>query len=539
MKKNVFILGSTLFILLAIFFNLSHFSKDIKPGRPNVILILADDLGIMDLCSYASRINKETPNNCFYETPNIDALASIGISFNRAYATPLCSPTRASIISGQYGAKLGFNNAFSMKAFRSYSAAKLNPPQGFLAHDRINREKSDPKKALIGAVSSSALIAGGVDDQGQDILSIAEYMTAHDSAFIGKWHIGGGGLNDYRPASQGFEEIAFHDEGWSDYFGWRNDWHNPGKTQGRDYLTDEITSQAVEWISGRQSIEKPFLLVVSHFAVHGPFEAKDSNLEYYDNKANKGLGGHGSAVYASMLQSLDDSVGDIIRALSDTGLDRSTLVIFMSDNGGVITKKGRSVTSNLPFRGGKGAMYEGGIRVPLIFTWPKRFDKGTLVDTAVDATDIYPTILAATGYSTEKYDKFGDGQSLTPLIDSQPNNGAYRKPHFFYDPFYRVVGSENSILETTPKTVVIEGKFKLIQYHLGYSELYDLVADPFENTDISSSEPVEVSRLRNLAAQWEKTIPYRYRTRENPSYNEKKSPYPVYRDAYYKQVHRG
>jgi arylsulfatase A-like enzyme len=537
MKKNVLILGSTLLIILAVYSNLRHSSEDMRSTRPNVVLILADDLGIMDLCSYASRINKMGPDSCYYETPNIDALASIGISFNRAYATPLCSPTRASIISGQYAAKLGFNNAFGMQSFRSYFAANLAPPPGFLAHDGIQQEKSAPQRALTVAVSSSALVAGGMDDQGQDILSIAEYMTAHDSAFIGKWHIGGGGLNDYRPASQGFEEIAFHDEGWSDYFSWRKDWHNPGKMQGKEYLTDEITSQAVEWIFGRQSIEKPFLLVVSHFAVHDPLQAKDSTIKYYDNKHNKGFGGHGSAVYASMVQSLDDSVGDIAKALADAGLDKSTLVIFMSDNGGVITKSGRSVTSNLPFRGSKGTMYEGGIRVPLIFTWPKRFEKGTLVDTAVDATDIYPTILAATGYSAEKYHKFGDGQSLMPLIDPQRNNGTYRKPHFFYDPFYRINASEKSILESTPKTVVIDGKFKLIQYHLGYSELYDLVVDPFESKDISSSVPIEVSRLRKLAAEWEKTIPYRYRTRENAHYNAKKSPYPVYRDAYYKQAH--
>ncbi len=328
-KSRSFALAVVVLLFLpAIAFFVCCYGSETSVARPNVVLIVADDLGIMDLCNYSSRINGKSASDCYYETPNIDALASNGVSFARAYTPPLCSPTRASIISGQYAAKFGFNNAFSMQEFRTYAAIKSNPPAGFLANDGIKVEASAPNKALISAISSSALVAGGPDDQGKDITSIAEYMTEHDSAFIGKWHIGGGGLSAYSPKSQGFQEIAFKDEGWSDYYRWKEDWHNPGKPQGKDYLTDEITSQTVEWILGRNSSEKPFLLVVSHFAGHGPFQARVGTAEHYEKKANKGQGGHDNAIYAAMLQSLDDSVGDIMQAIRDAGMAESTIVIL-------------------------------------------------------------------------------------------------------------------------------------------------------------------------------------------------------------------
>lgn len=504
--------------------------------KPNIVLILADDLGVMDLCSYSSRIHGTQPSNCYYETPNIDALAKQGVSFKRAYTPPLCSPTRATLISGQYAAKLGFNNAFGMKFVRSYRSKKITPPTGYLVNDGIARDSSTQHHALISAVSSSALISGTPDDLGADIVSIAEYMVDHDSAFIGKWHIGGGGLPGYGPKSQGFDDIAFYDEGWSDYYNWRKNWHNPGPNQQEDYLTDEITSQAVTWISNRKSENKPFFLLVSHFAVHTPLQTRTDTLTHFEEKATRGIGAHNNPKYASMIGSLDDSVGNIIDAINDAGLRESTIVIFMSDNGGALSNREGAVTSNLPFRGGKTSMYEGGIRVPLIFKWPGQFKTNSLVDMAVDATDIYPTLLAAGGYDLKNYDKFGDGQSLVSALQGQAKNNDYDKAHYFYDPFYRKEKGQN-ILEFTPKTVVIEGDYKLIQYHLGYSELYNLNLDPFEENEISGSSTSVADHLRGLAASWEQTIPKRYRTQKNPAYTKNKtSKFPMFRDDYYRQV---
>ena len=521
--------------LLAYLSLLSH-SDEGDAKKPNIVLILADDLGIMDLCSYSSRINGSKSDSCYYETPNIDSLANQGVSFERAYTPPLCSPTRATIVSGQYAAKLGFNNAFGMKRFRSYRAKNIVPPAGYLVNDGIASDGSALDRALVSAVSSSALVSGGPDDQGADIVSIAEYMVEHESAFIGKWHIGGGGLPEYGPKSQGFDEIAFYDEGWSDYYDWRQNWQKAGTNEKESYLTDEITSQAVTWISDRKVQRKPFFLVVSHFAVHTPMQAKAGTVGHFEDKVTRGEGGRENPIYASMVRSLDDSVGNIIRAISDAGLADSTIVIFMSDNGGELSKRKETVTSNLPFRGGKATMYEGGIRVPLIFKWPGQFGKNSLVPMAVDATDIYPTILAASGYSLRDYEKFGDGQSLMSVLTGQVSKSNYKKTHYFYDPFYRKVQGEN-VLESTPKTVVLNGDYKLIQYHLGYSELYNLNLDPFEEKEISESYPLVVTRLRNLGANWESTIPKRYRTHKNPKYKAgKASKFPAFKDSYYNQV---
>lgn len=498
---------------------LAQNSPSTTPTKPNILLILADDLGIMDLCSYAQRIKSSAFGSCYYETPNIDRLAQTGVSFSRAYTPSLCSPTRASLLSGQYGAKLGINNAPGMKAFKSYSRKGKQPPVNYLPNDGIKRETAPKHRAIIGAVSSSVLMTGMNQDHGQDITSIAEYLSEHDSAFIGKWHLGGGNLKGYRPHNQGFEEIAYHDEGWSEYFNWQQSWHKPGNKHHQEYLTDEITHQTIEWISNRSPDDKPFFLMVSHFAVHGPWQAKEQLVSYFENKPNKGWNDHSNPTYAAQLKSLDDSVGSILQSLEKLGLANNTLIIFMSDNGGVGSKKGEAITSNKPFKGEKATLYEGGIRVPLIITWPGKLAQGDVVNNSVDVTDIYPTIASAAGYNIEAYKKFGDGQSLLPLLkNNEQQSEKYNKPHFFYDPFYRKTPFENKPIEQTPKSAVIQGDYKLIQYHSGQSELYNLEDDPYEQKNIAQLAPHDTNRLRKLLEEWEETIPARYRSKKNPKY---------------------
>lgn len=514
--------------------------EDTGTERPNILLILADDLGVMDVCSYYHRFNQDTKSPCFYETPNIDQLASRGATFERAYAAPLCSPTRASLISGQYGARLGFNNASSMRKFKSYRNEGLSPPAGFLVNDSIRRNHASSEKALIPAASSSALMAGSQLDAGNDVISIAEYMPDHESAFIGKWHIGGGNLHGYRPSDQGFEELAYYDEGWSDYFLWRKEWYAEGNTAGEAYLTDEITAQSVRWILNRRPDEAPFFLVVSHFAVHAPFQAKPADIQHFEDKMGKGNHVHSNSVYAAMVKTLDESVGSLVAAVDEAGLTDSTMIVLMSDNGGESLKGGQVITSNKPFRGGKGSMYEGGIRVPLIVQLPDTGSSLDMISTAVDATDLYPTIAEFAGYGLAEYQKYGDGQSLMSLLSVETKDAAYDKPHFFYDPFYRRLEDGENIHSYTPKTVVIRGAFKLIQYHLGYTELYNLEMDPYEREESSLENPLELARLRELAANWEQTIPARYRTTKNPKYAaDSQSAYPVFQSDYFQRVNAG
>jgi arylsulfatase A-like enzyme len=479
--------------------------------RPNILLILADDLGVMDVCSYARAAVRDETHRCAYSTPNIDRLAAHGALFRHAYAAPLCSPSRASLVTGIYGPKLGFNNAFGLRNFRgSYFHAGRSPDPGFLAHDTIRQVKAGASRPLITAASSSAL---AVDESRP---SLPLYLTDHRSAFIGKWHLGGGGLDGYQPGDHGFEEIAYLDEGFSFYFDWQDSWHKPG-TAVAEYLTDDITAQASQWIEAHAADDRPFFLLLSHFAVHSPYEAKRNTGQ--DERADARE--HGDSVrdiYASMVRSLDDSVGALVATLRRMEILDNTLLIFISDNGGVSDSKGRTVTTNLPFRGQKGSVYEGGIRVPLILHWPGVIDARHTIDTRVDITDLFPTVLDAAGYELETYAAYGDGQSLLDLVDPERAPGRYDKMHFFYDPFYRAPIVPNDPLAQTPKSVVIADDYKLVSYHHGQFQLFDLASDPKERYDVADRFPGTLARLYEALHEWELQIPSRYRTQPNPAY---------------------
>lgn len=347
--------------------------------RPNIVFILADDLGYMDINAYAERTVGVPATQQYFETPHLDRLVAESTAFSQAYACQLCSPTRAGILTGRNAARIGVTTA-TPNSVRTFYNQGIEPPPGYLAHDAIYwGDQIKVAQALLNGSSLEALPSGHPLDQGRDELTIAEALRGYRSAFIGKWHLGGHGASGWQPHNQGFRELAYFDEGGSAYFNWRNSWEARKKPRhlekmpqaewlvgradaatGTEYLTDALTDTAVTFITRQAAThDAPFLLYLCHFAVHTPFQGKPELVAHFENKPTRGWNGHSNAVYAAMLKSLDDSVGRILQALEATGLAANTLVVFMSDNGGVTYTK-PAATSNAPLKGGKAMMFEGG-----------------------------------------------------------------------------------------------------------------------------------------------------------------------------------
>ncbi|WP_142785491.1 sulfatase [Changchengzhania lutea] len=521
--------------------------EPIKNKRPNIIFILADDFGIVDTQAYANHFMELDTSKMYYETPNIDELISEGTAFSQAYANPLCSPTRVSILTGMYASRLGFMTAMPLRP--TYYNQNLPIPDGYYPHD-VLEHKDDIKieQAWINATSNSAVPTGRDIDQGKDVLSLAEALIDYNSAFIGKWHIGGFGAEGYQPQDQGFENLAYFDGGGSVYFDWRKGWENSSKQTfpkmpqdeweigdsgadtGEDYLTDDLTEQALNYIDRRSKIkDQPFFLYFSHFAVHSPYQALEKDVEYFKNKNTKGWNGHKDPVYAAMIKSMDRSVGAILDKLKETDLEENTLVIFMSDNGGIdskITPQGDG-TDNAPFLGGKATLNEGGIRVPLIFRWKGEIKEGQWVDVPVDCTDIFPSILAAAGYDSKEIveDQKLDGQNIMPLLTDVDNSKkSYSKEtHYWHYPFNVIYNSPYDGYPLTPHSAIRDGDYKLIFDWYGRLYLYNIEKDPFEKNNIAEERPELKSALFNKLNLWlEKNVEKRYLPSLNKDYNSDK-----------------
>ncbi|WP_215438751.1 sulfatase [Zobellia russellii] len=515
--------------------------------KPNIIFILADDYGIMDSQAYARKFSGANTSEMYYETPNIDRLVKEGVAFSQAYANQLCSPTRASIMTGKYASRLGFTTA--MPPRETYYNQNLPVPDGYYANDVL--EHKDPiaiEQALENGISNSAVPAGSILDSGQDEVSIAEALQAYHSAFIGKWHIGGFGAKGYQPSNQGFEPLAWFDAGGSVYYDWKKGWNNKEKTlfpkmpqefseigdsgreTGEDYLTNDLTVQALNYIDKRSKIkEEPFFLYFSHFAVHSPYQGKEDEINYFKNKATKGWNNHKDPIYASMIKTLDWSVGQILKKLEETGLDENTLIIFMSDNGGIdskITPRGEG-TDNSPFLGGKACLTEGGIRVPLIFRWKGKLKKGQWVDVPVDCTDIYPTILDVAGYDSKSISKANslDGQSLLGLLaDTENKENTYNKTtHYWHYPFNVIYNSPYEPYALTPHSAIRDGDYKLIFDWYGRLHLYNIAKDPFERNDLAlDNENLREQLFDKLMVWITANVEKRYWPSINPDYNAAK-----------------
>lgn len=411
--------------------------------QPNIVFILVDDLGWADGGCFGSK---------FYQTPNIDRLAAEGMRFTQAYASSaVCSPTRAAILTGKSPARLHITDWISGEGAPKNSRFKIPDWQQFLP-----REETTLAEAL----------------------KKLGYATAH----IGKWHLGG---TNYYPEQHGFDvNIAGGHIGHPASFFWpygaSNASHRvPGLAErgGKpgDYLTDQLTDEALRFIAANQN--NRFFLQLSHYAVHSPLMAKRELTE----PAGKRLGSNGQSnvVYAAMLQSVDESVGRILQKLDELHLTGHTLVIFTSDNGGAVHFGNPPATSNAPLRSGKGFAYEGGLRVPLLVKSPWLTRPGAVCDKPVISPDFFPTLLDVAGGDAAASRTALDGVSLVPLL--QGRSGWTRSELFWHYPHYW--NGDN----VSPYSVARVGDWKLIRfYENNREELYHLGDDPSEQHDLAS-----------------------------------------------------
>ncbi len=450
--------------------------------RPNVVFILVDDLGWSDLGCYGST---------FHETPYIDRLASEGVRFTDAYAAnPVCSPTRASIMTGKYPSRIKLTNHSGI-AGPGGPTYKLIAPQpiGSLPLDEVT-------------------IAEALRDAG--------YQTAH----VGKWHLQAHSQKDKKhfPEAHGFQvNIAGHNAGQPGSFFYpythpKHTWSDvPGLEPGQDeeYLTDRLTDEAIRFIDDNR--EQPFFLNLWYYSVHTPIQAKPDKIAKYRAKAAKlpplaepGIPEHDSwhharqdnPVYAAMLESLDENVGRLLTALQERGLDRRTIVMFMSDNGGLSTGTSKNApTSCLPLRAGKGWVYEGGIRSPLLVKWPATTTPGATCEQPVISTDVYPTLLTMAGLP-QRPTQHLDGIDLSPVLRSSQTT-LNREAIYFHYPHYHHINSMG------PSGAVRSGDYKLVErFETMTNELYNVRQDPGEQHDLSKTKPEVAARLRTLLHQW-------------------------------------
>ena len=381
--------------------------------RPNIVFILADDLGWTDLSCRGSR---------FYETPHIDRLATSGVSLTHFYMCQNCAPSRAALMSGQYAPRTGI---YTVNTFRR-------------GKDK-NRKMIPPPNATKLPLSLQTLA---------NCLQESGYTTA----MFGKWHLGQNG--DYHPKNRGFDTAIVTN---NRYFNFKT---NPPSSIDRNaYLTDYLTDRAVEFLDAQESSSKPFFLYLPHFAVHLPLQAKPEIIAKYQRK--KASGGHDKPAYAAMIESLDESVGRIVAKLQDLNLIENTLVIFTSDNGGnggyqvPGTKTMKGLTNNAPLRSGKGTLYEGGIRVPFMASWPNGIPKNSTSDAPSVHVDLFPT-LAEIAKAKMPTDQIADGVSIAALLQ-QPGQPFERGPIFWHFPGYLEAYIKEATWRTTPVSAIRDG----------------------------------------------------------------------------------
>ena len=441
--------------------------KSAKPqaasGRPNIIFILADDLGWWDVNCYGHR---------FHETPGIDRLAAGGMRFTDAYAAcPVCSPTRASVMTGKYPARLGLTDWI--------------PGMG-----NSNRRK--------------LLMPGFTKRLGLEEVTIAEALKSagYVTGAVGKWHLGPKG---FWPENQGFDVNVGGNHTGTPAGGYflPNRMTLKNMKKG-DYLTDRLTSEGIAFVEANRA--RPFFLYQSYHSVHTPIQAKADYVAKYKAKASPD-GKKYHPTYAGMVQSLDEGVGRIMKALDTLNLAERTVVFFMSDNGGL-----RPVTPVAPLRAGKGHIYEGGIREPMIVRYPALVKPATTCSVPVSSVDFFPTILDLAGV---KHTHKVDGVSIAPLLKG--GKALDRKAIFWHYPHYSPQGGR-------PASAVRAGNYKLVRLYEGnVIELYDLQADIAETTNLAEKLPDKAAELNGLLAAWLKDVGAKF-PKVNPNYNAKAPP---------------
>jgi len=428
----------------------------------NIVLILVDDLGWSDLACYGSDL---------HETPNVDQLAEQGIHFTDAYAaSSVCTPSRAALMTGEHPARLHMT---------VWSEAAKNPPTD---------------KKVIPPVTKANL---SLDKQTlAERLKEAGFLTAH----IGKWHLGD--ARHYAQA-QGFD-ISIGGTHWgcptTFFYPYRGMMHGdfryiPGLGLGNegDYLPDKLTDEAIRLIESE--LRRPFFLYMSYYTVHTPIEAPAEQVAYFEKKVKQGMK-HTNATYAAMVKNMDHNVGRILKSLSKNEIENQTIVIFTSDNGGfdIPWRHFPVITNNAPLRSGKGALYEGGVRVPLIIRWPDLTKAGSVSGEPVTLTDLYATLMAANGLSALEGDSGRDAVNLLPVLENAdvtlPRDALYwHYPHYYPT--------------TTPVSSVRAKEWKLLEFlEDNRLELYNLTNDPGEKNNLAEFNPEKTDELRNKLNTW-------------------------------------
>ena len=429
--------------------------------KPNVVLLLVDDLGWKDVGFMGSK---------YYETPNIDKLARQGVVFTNAYAAcAVCSPTRASIQTGRYPARIGITDW--IRARFQLNTAEVKAPQPY--EENGNKKLRTPSNPFWMETSEITIA---------EVLKQAGYFTCH----IGKWHLG---PDDYYPEKQGYDmNIAGCDMGQPvNYFDPYSDekgvsFPNLKPRQKGEYLVDRLASELKTVIE--QHKDKPFFINMCYYAVHTPLMAKKDMIRKYESKTV--VDRQKNPVYAAMVESLDQAVGTLMKTLQDNNLLDNTIVVFLSDNGGLI-----GPTDNSPLRSGKGYPYEGGIRVPMIVSWNGKIRAGSVCDLPVSTIDILPTICALTKTRLPK-NKI-DGRDISPALYEKKISEV---PLFWHFPHYRSP-------DVVPYSIIRDGDWKLIKRYEGTTfELFNLKNDLSERTDLANGNPEIVRKLNRKLEDW-------------------------------------
>ena len=460
--------------------------KAIEQQKPNVVFILADDLGYHDLSCMGSK---------YYETPHIDRIAKEGVVFSQGYAAcQVCSPSRAAIMTGKYPARLGITDWIGAKTGEAWREHNR--------HDKLLPAENNDHLPFEDVSLAEAMQAGG-------------YQTF----FAGKWHIGNEGSY---PEDHGFN---INKGGWekgSPIGGFFAPWTNP-RLEYRDTgenLTLRLAEETAQFI--REKKDQPFFAFLSFYAVHGPIQCTQEKWKKYRDKAERmGTADSGfemerhlpirrtqdNPVYAGLVEAMDDAVGIVLQTLDELGLEDNTVVIFTSDNGGVASGDAFS-TSNLPLRGGKGYQWEGGIREPYFIKAPVVASPGTQNPTPVSGIDFYPTILDLAGISTPVGHHI-DGVSLLPALKGE---SIAARPLYWHYPHYGNQGGD-------PSAILRDGDWKLIHYFEDdRRELYNLLTDLSESQDLAASHLDRVSSMGQQLEQWLQDVGARVPT-PDPQYD--------------------
>ena len=460
-------------LIILLLFIYSCQNNIVDKEKPNVVLIVADDLGWSDLSYMGST---------YYETPNIDKLSKSGMTFYNGYASSAnCAPSRASMLTGKYHP---FHGIYSVK----------NSDRGNKKTRKIIPIKTKTKLELEYFILPEMLKSKG-------------YSTGH----FGKWHMGPKG---YYPEQMGFDiNIGGNEHGGpGSYF---SPYKYPNMSNGPkdEYLTDRIGDEVVKFIEKNKG--NNFFAYVPFFSVHTPIQSKSEYEKKYRNKESNEY--HNREDYAGMIQSLDENIGKILEKIDKLNLSKNTLIIFTSDNGGI-----KAISNQYPLRAGKGSYYEGGIKVPMIFSWPEKIQAGSTSNERVSNIDFYPTIKKIIGYN-KTIDL--DGEDLTPIFNSK---ALKKRELYFHFPIYlepynvHLDSGSDPLFRTRPGSVIIKDNWKLHHYYEDNNfELYNLENDISESKNLININKEKKAELLKDLNNWRSKNNAPIPNKLNPFYDQK------------------